>query len=184
MPNAPLHLRRGHRRGAQPKNPTPRRQVQALVRCRTCQRPPRGSHDASPCHPRPPEPPRRQCAQAWSAARPPLRLPRARLTDRPGHGVTTARAVTGGDTGATQAPYALPPRHRRPREHGGPTRPRIVRPPTPAAPGTPEALCGGRRLGRAQHWGALQGPYGETAAHVRWVARHQASRGRILDEKI
>ena len=40
-PNAPLHLRRGHRRGAQPKNPTPRRQVQALVR--------RATWDSLPC---------------------------------------------------------------------------------------------------------------------------------------
>ena len=30
-PNAALHLRRGHRRGAQLQNPTPRRQVQAVV---------------------------------------------------------------------------------------------------------------------------------------------------------
>ena len=31
-PNAALHLRRGHRPGPQPPPPTPRRQVQALVR--------------------------------------------------------------------------------------------------------------------------------------------------------
>ena len=38
-PNAALHLRRGHRRGAGPPTPTPRRQVQAFVRPRTGTRP-------------------------------------------------------------------------------------------------------------------------------------------------
>ena len=41
-PNAALHLRRGHRHGTQPPTPTPRRQVQALVRRATWDSLPRG----------------------------------------------------------------------------------------------------------------------------------------------
>src|SRR5262249_30449508 len=44
LPNAALHLRRGHRDGPQPPHPTPRRQVQAFVR--RCFSP-----QSSPAHP-------------------------------------------------------------------------------------------------------------------------------------